>query len=168
MEKQNYDSKTFNHNTLQDYIKESDDSIGLPSEGNINVLVVPVQFKEYKKYTNEQLQNINKAFNGTVEDTGWQSVKTYYQTSSFGKLNMTFDIVDPVDLSNSVSYYEKYSKQVIWDDGTQDTKDGSMLILEEVLGKLDPEMDLTKYDNDNDKVIDGVYLIYNNEVDYDG
>lgn len=168
MEKQNYDSKTFNHNTLQDYIKESDDSIGLPCEGNINVLVVPVQFKEYKKYTNEQLQNINKAFNGTVEDTGWQSVKTYYQTSSFGKLNMTFDIVDPVDLSNSVSYYEKYSKQVIWDDGTQDTKDGSMLILEEVLGKLDPEMDLTKYDNDNDKVIDGVYLIYNNEVDYDG
>ena len=168
MEKQNYDSKTFNHNTLQDYIKESDDSIGLPCEGNINVLVVPVQFKEYKKYTNEQLQNLNKAFNGTVEDTGWQSVKTYYQTSSFGKLNMTFDIVDPVDLSNSVSYYEKYSKQVIWDDGTQDTKDGSMLILEEVLGKLDPEMDLTKYDNDNDKVIDGVYLIYNNEVDYDG
>ena len=168
MEKQNYDSTTFNHNTLQDYIKESDDSIGLPCEGNINVLVVPVQFKEYKKYTNEQLQNINKAFNGTVEDTGWQSVKTYYQTSSFGKLNMTFDIVDPVDLSNSVSYYEKYSKQVILDDGTQDTKDGSMLILEEVLGKLDPEMDLTKYDNDNDKVIDGVYLIYNNEVDYDG
>ena len=168
MEKQNYDPKTFNHNTLQDFIKESDDSVGLAQEGTYNVLVVPVQFKGYKKYTEAQLQNLNRAFNGSVEDTGWQSVKTFYQTSSYGKLNMTFDIIDPVDLSNSVSYYEKYSKAVIWDDGTKDTKDGSILILEEVLAQIEPLIDLTKYDNDNDEIIDGVYLIYNNEVDYEG
>lgn len=168
MEKQNYDPKTFNPNTLQDFIKESDDSVGLAQEGTYNVLVVPVQFKGYKKYTDAQLQNLNKAFNGTVEDTGWQSVKTYYQTSSYGKLNMTFDIVNPIDLSNSVSYYERYSEKVTWDDGTKDTKDGSILILEEVLAQLESIMDLTKYDNDKDEVIDGVYLIYNNEVDYEG
>lgn len=167
MEKQVYDESTFDGRSIQELLKAYEYSIGLLDKGNYNVLVVPVEFKSGNKYTKSQLDKLEKSFNGTSLDTGWQSVKTYYQISSYNKLNMTFDIQSPVTLSNTAKYYESYSKDLYWDDGDTSTKDGSMLILEEVLKQLESELDLTKYDNDNDGVIDGVYLIYNYDIDYD-
>lgn len=167
MEKQMYDESTFDGRSIQDLLKAYEYPLGLLDEGNYNVLVVPVEFKSGNKYTKSQLDKLEKSFNGTSLDTGWQSVKTYYQISSYNKLNMTFDIQSPVTLSNTAKYYESYSKDLYWDDGSSSTKDGSMLILEEVLKQLESELDLTKYDNDNDGVIDGVYLIYNYDIDYD-
>lgn len=167
MEKQVYDKSTFDGRTIQELLKAYEYPVGLLDEGNYNVLVVPVEFKSGNKYTKSQIDKLEKSFNGTSLDTGWQSVKTYYQISSYNKLNMTFDIQSPVTLSNTAKYYESYSKDLYWDDGDTSTKDGSMLILEEVLKQLESELDLTKYDNDNDGVIDGVYLIYNYDIDYD-
>lgn len=167
MEKQVYDESTFDGRTIQELLKAYEYPVGLLDEGNYNVLVVPVEFKSGNKYTKSQIDKLEKSFNGTSLDTGWQSVKTYYQISSYNKLNMTFDIQSPVTLSNTAKYYESYSKDLYWDDGDTSTKDGSMLILEEVLKQLESKLDLTKYDNNNDGVIDGVYLIYNYDIDYD-
>lgn len=155
MDKQEYSSETFSDDRLQDKIVEKEDYIGLSSTGTYNVLVVPVEFVAGDISASE-LEMLNKAFNGTSEDTGWESVKSFYQASSYGKLNMTFDIQNVFTTSNNATYYQNNKE-----------KDGSTIILLEVLEYLEPLIDLSKYDNDGDGAIDGVYLIYDYTIDYE-
>lgn len=159
MENQIYDASVFDHSNLQDGIEKLEDAIGLPSKGAYNCLVVPVQFAGTTISQND-LTRLDKAFNGTQSDTGWESVKTYYQKSSYGQLNMSFDIQSVYVSQNSAAYYKNYS------DSSDQYADGSTLILTEVLSYLEPLLDLTRYDSNGDGVIDAVYLIYSAPVDY--
>lgn len=157
MENQVYNEETFDQENLQDKILKEDEGIGLPSTGDIDVLVIPVQF-EGDTITQTQLDRLNLAFNGTSEDTGWESVKTFYQKSSYDKLNLSFDFTDIVSLKNNSSYYErKYNRN----------EQASDLILEEALTALDSKYDFSKYDTNGDGYIDAVYIIYSAPVDYD-
>ncbi len=153
MEKQTYDASTFDNERLQDKLLKTDGSIGLPSTGNYHALVIPVQFKG-DTISQEQLDKLEIAFNGTEEQTGWESVKTYYQKASYGKLNLTFDIQDVYQAQNNATYYEKSI------DG------GDLVILNEALAYYENKLDLTQYDTNNDGAIDAVYLIYSADVDY--
>ena len=58
-------------------------SYPLPSTGTPNILVIPINL-DNNNATNEKLLDINYAFNGTSDETGWESVKSYYQKSSYG------------------------------------------------------------------------------------
>ena len=132
----------------------------LPSVGNINVLVIPVNLDSSKK-TNQLLSDIKTAFTGTSTATGWESVKTYYEKSSYGKLNFNFDVLNEwFTPSKNASYYNSY-----YDNATY--ADGSTLILDEALSYYDSKIDYTKYDNNDDGYIDAVWLIYNYDVDYE-
>ncbi len=157
MEKQTYDAATFDDRGLQEQTLDSGYAIGLPSTGTYNALVIPVQFKG-DTITDTQMANLRKAFNGTETDTGWESVKTYYEKSSYGNLKLSFDIQEVYQAKNSASYYERYTAQ---------NADGSTRILEEVLAYYESKLDLTKYDTNDDGCIDAVYLIYSAPVDYD-
>ena len=87
------------YNNDDDYTNDSlmangpDTTEALPSVGNVNVLVVPVNFMSKNK-TQTIWNEINTCFNGTESQTGWESVKTYYQKSSYGKLNLSFTVTD--------------------------------------------------------------------------
>ncbi len=172
MEKQTYDAETFDNRNLQDRLsqyKEPGDTssegnaIGLPSTGTYNALVIPVQFSG-DTITQAQLDKLNKAFNGTSADTGWESVKTYYQKASYGKLNITFDVQPVCRMQYSSSYYENLTATD--EQSGQDYKNGDNVILHEALAKLDSAIDFSKYDTNNDGSIDAVYLIYSAPVDY--
>lgn len=172
MEKQTYDAETFDNRNLQDRLsqyKEPGDTssegnaIGLPSTGTYNALVIPVQFSG-DTITQTQLDKLNKAFNGTSADTGWESVKTYYQKASYGKLNITFDVQPVCRMQYSSSYYENLTATD--EQSGQDYKNGDNVILHEALTKLDSAIDFSKYDTNNDGCIDAVYLIYSAPVDY--
>lgn len=172
MEKQTYDAETFDNRNLQDRLsqyKEPGDTssegnaIGLPSTGTYNALVIPVQFSG-DTITQAQLDKLNKAFNGTSADTGWESVKTYYQKASYGKLNITFDVQPVCRMQYSSSYYENLTATD--EQSGQDYKNGDNVILHEALAKLDSAIDFSKYDTNNDGCIDAVYLIYSAPVDY--
>lgn len=165
MEKQIYDAATFDRSNLQDRIEKLGDAIGLPSTGTYDCLVVPVQFAGTTISQND-LARLDKALNGTQADTGWESVKTYYQKSSYGQLNMNFDIQDVYVSQNNATYYKNYTSSQ--DQNSQDQNvDGSTIILIEVLTYLEPLIDLDKYDTNNDGVIDAVYLIYSAPVSYE-
>jgi len=166
MPNQNYNENTHSNKRLQDYLNQENDAIGLPSIGTYNVLVIPVQFKFGSKYKESHLDNLDMAFNGTSEETGYESVKTYYQKSSYGKLNMTFDIVEPYTTKSNANYYNNYMKEVEWDNGEVTYQYGEEAILLEALAYYENILDLSKYDYNKDKVIDGVYLIYNHSIDY--
>ena len=158
-----FDPNTVSKDRLQDALMEYDGAIGLPSTGTYSCLVVPIQFKDTKISSNDLIR-LNSAFNG--DDTGWESVSSYYKKSSYGKLNLSFDIAD-VYVSNKTSYYyEKYSERV--DDGNGDYhyQYGEEALMLEVLAYLEPRMDLTKYDVNKDGTIDAIYLIYSADVEY--
>lgn len=142
-------------------------SIGLPSIGSYDCLVVPVKFSD-TKVTAEDLSNLNTAFNGTSEETGWESVRSYYQKSSFGKLDLSFDILGynigiqnrPYVSSKSYSYYGNLKD-------SYGNANGDQTLLREILEYLAQQsIDLSHYDSNGDGVIDAIYIIYSCDVNY--
>ncbi|MDE7162279.1 MAG: hypothetical protein K2N65_05950, partial [Anaeroplasmataceae bacterium] len=128
-----------------------------PSIGNPKMLVIPVNLKD-SEATPKNLRDIKQAFTGTSNNTGWESVQSYYQKSSYGKLNMEITVLNEwFKPSKSVSYYNSYS---------DDDSDGSTVILREALEYYDSRIDFSEYDYDKDGYIDGVWLIYNYDVDF--
>ena len=164
MNKQTYNPSTFDNETLHDKMLKND-MIGLPSTGDYHALVIPVQFSG-DTITATQLDKLNKAFNGTAADTGWESVQSYYQKASYGKLNLTFDIQEKYSAKYTSTYYANYSENYV-EDGHTYTRTGEEIILTEVLSYYETRLDLTKYDTNDDGAIDAVYLIYSAPVDYD-
>jgi hypothetical protein len=127
-----------------------DGRAGLPSTGTYSVLVVPVQFSN-KMFTSAELSNIDIVFNGSSVNTGWESVRSFYQKSSYGKLNITYDIAAAVTAPNPSTSYT---------DG--DTAD--ITIIKSVMPTLNGLHNFADYDHDNDGDIDSVIFIYS--VDY--
>lgn len=129
----------------------------MPSTGDVNVLVVPVNFDSRNK-TNTIKNKIDKAFNGTSDDTGWESVSSYYYKSSYGKLNLSFELTDWYTPIESDEFYINYEDPY---------EDGVTYLLREVLESFDNKYDYSKYDSDSDGFIDSVWLVYNKKYDND-
>lgn len=130
----------------------------LPSVGSPNVLVIPVNL-DNSKATSATLSDIEAAFCGTSEETGWESVSSYYYKSSYGKLDLNFEVLDEwFTPEHSKSYYNNYSGE--------DGEYGSCLILKEAMEYYDERIDFSRYDSNGDRVIDAVWMIYNCEIDY--
>lgn len=168
MPAQNFNAATLDKSTLREKLIEyygKNDLLPLESKGAYHCLVVPVQFSDYA-VTNTQLDNLNKAFNGSTTDTGWQSVKTYYQTSSYDNLDMTFDIQSVYTAKNDSSYYETTTKTVTC-EGESVKVAGDAIILEEVMAWITPQIDLSVYDHDNNGILDAIWIIYTAPVVYD-
>ena len=171
MPSQQYDPAKVDKSTLREQMKRyfEKERIGnplpIPSTGAYHLLVIPVQFSD-KPISDEQMDRLGKAFNGTSADTGWESVNSYYKKSSYGKLDMTFDVQKPFVTDKNYKYYEDYSGKISV-DGETITKTGDILLLELALAYYAQSLDLTKYDTDNDGIIDAVYLIYSASVTYD-
>lgn len=157
-----------------DFIKRDYESMGfkdtyLSTTGEYHALVVPIEFNDsefmtsgrtapgyeawgYNTFgTGNDLANINLAFNGTHASTGYESVASYYYKSSYGKLDLTFDIVDPVKVNLSAEELNAAS-------GANSTTQEQTAI-RAALDILDATVDFTNYDYDNDGFIDGITFI---------
>lgn len=73
-------------------INASQSMINLPSVGESRILVVPVKLNDGPSWSVTMLENVNLAFFGEALETGWQSVKSFYETSSYGKLTLTGEV----------------------------------------------------------------------------
>src|SRR5690606_38532929 len=89
--------------SVNDYEVDKFGMSGLPSTGSFDVLVVPVEIQGAPFELN-YLSKLNTVFNGTSEDTGWESVSSYYYKSSFGKLDLTFDVVPKYVTTHNKAY----------------------------------------------------------------
>jgi len=127
---------------------------GLPSVGSFDVLVIPVEIYGVP-FDTDYLTNLEIVFNGTSLQTGWESVSSFYYKSSYGKLDLNFDIVPKYVTNNPRSFYEGKGSG------------GDQFVIKEALLALDSSIDFSKYDFNNDGTIDSVIFIYSADYNYD-
>lgn len=147
---------------LQNNLSKLDDEClanGIPSLGTPKILVVPVEFSDYTlKEVGVTTSDIEKGFFGTEKDTGWESLSSYYEKSSYGHLKLSGTVLPTYTAKNTSTYYNNlYNRNSVGDD----------TILKEVLDYYDSTIDFSEYDYNNDGFIDGIYLVYAHPQDYE-
>ena len=120
------------------------------------ILVLPVQF-EGRLFSPKNLSDISKAFFGTSAQTGYESVKSYYEKSSYGELNLVGEVLEPYTASKSYAEYQNQFSRVASDQ----------TIIKELMDYHDASIDFSLYDANNDGRIDGIYVIYSYDVTFE-
>lgn len=129
-----------------------------PKKGLIILVNFPDrQFKDandnnlYQRIANEK---------GFSEGNFKGSMYDYFYDQSGKKLELTFDVVGPVTVEQSASYYGRNDSQ------GNDLHPGEMVI--EALKLVDEDVDFTQYDWEGDGEVDQVYVIYAGKGEADG
>lgn len=110
-------------------------------------------------FSDKTFTNTREAFDSQFNEQGYSknghigSVHDYFYDQSYGKLDLTFDVVGPVTLSKTHDYYGENDK-----DG-DDLHPGEMVA--EAIRLADRQgVDFSKYDWDGDGEVDQVFIIY--------
>lgn len=119
-------------------------------------LVILVNFTNKGMYLPNANEYFNKMFNevGFHENGAIGSVHDYFYDQSYGKFDLTFDVIGPVTVSNSFGYYGSNGTSL---DGG-DLRAGEMIV--EACQLADKEVNFADYDWDNDGEVDQVFIIY--------
>ena len=131
--------------------------------GSPNVLCILVEFSD-KKFT---VKDPHKEFSNQLNQQGYStdgatgSIKDFFTASSNGKFTPKLDLYGPVTLPKPMSYYGSNDLTT-----KQDRIPYEMVI--DACALLDDQIDFTKYDEDNDGIIDNVYLFYAGYGEADG
>jgi len=123
----------------------------LPSIGSPKLLILPIYFSDSSNFvTNKQnvLDDIRTAFFGTSEETGYESVSSYYSKLSNNRCTLTGTVSNWIDVSES---YENYK-----------TIDSEKNLLSSVVDEYFSTSDdiRSSYDLDKDGYLDSVVMIY--------
>ena len=153
-------SKTHLPYTYDDYMGHNIYTLdNCPLSGNPKLLIIPVWFTDSDTFiatgNKENVRSdIQKAYLGTNAETGWRSVKSYYEEESQNILSLTGTVsgwyecgVSSSTAGNSASGQSTttsmVSSAVDWYFGTYNTSDSK-----------------SNYDTNGDGYLDGVMLIY--------
>lgn len=137
------------------YIKDPKNRF--PALGDLYILFVMAEYKDkpfyYKKADFEALLNqpnyhetkgnIPIAYEGSAYD--------YFYDNSFGKMKLRAEIAGPFITSENSTYYGN-------DIGRQDRNVRELI--KEMIDSADVYVDFTRYDNNKDGVVDGIYILY--------
>ncbi|NLB49015.1 MAG: hypothetical protein GX813_04175 [Erysipelotrichia bacterium] len=127
-----------------------------PSQDNAKLLIIPVWFDESYKYINPEMkdtirEDIQTSFFGSAEETGWQSVKSYYEIESHGTLTLSGTVSEWYGLETTVRLSD-YRASI------SNTENLVKMATEWYFANHDDSR--TSYDCDKDGYLDGVVLIY--------
>ncbi len=128
---------------------------GLPSVGSPKLLVVPLYFADNSSSEipdDDDIDILQKTFFGAADETGYESLNSYYKKSSYGKLDIKGSVTQAYKYNYRTSVLEKrYNSNI----------DVSGEIVKEVTswaknkGYLD-----SSYDTNGDGYYDGIEIIY--------
>ena len=126
-----------------------------PSKGDVRVLVIPIYFSDSQNHNYLSLSSLSQSLNGE------NGVSGFFYDSSYGQLNLSFDVYDewicaPFSSAEYIDYFE--------DSTSYDPSPVNQILLT-ALTELEPKLDLTRYDSDNDGCIDAVVMINPLEID---
>ncbi len=120
----------------------------MPTTGDVNILVLCVEFQDYPHYTDIDSMR-NKIFgDGNSDEYPYESLHNYYDRSSYGKLKLQGDVLG--------WYQAPYNR-----DQIQKNTTGRENFIKEVFQYYDEQgVDFSKYDNDGDGKIDYFAIIW--------
>lgn len=91
------------------------------------------------------------------------SARQYFYDASFGQYDPQFDVIGPVTVSREYAYYGKNNVNTQFDQRPWEMVKEACVIADTLL-----DVDFTQYDNDNDEIVDFVYVIYAGYGEADG
>lgn len=133
-----------------------------PTKGSPRCLAILVEFAD-KGFT---VDNPHQVFDDMLNKEGFDrdgatgSISDFFRASSNSQFTPQFDVYGPVKLPQNMSYYGGN------DAGGNDIRPYEMV--PQACGMLDGEIDFSLYDNDNDGIIDNVYIFYAGYGEADG
>ena len=133
----------------------------LNSIGDSKILVVPVQLTDSPRWSDSMVNNARLAFFGESNETGWESVSSFYYKSSYGKLNISGEVSPILNLDYSISELANSSVSQI------NGKEPYLTVVKEFLSNDSFDEYRKKYDVDKDGYIDSIAFIYSNKIDSD-
>lgn len=156
VDKVDVNGKTIIQQTYKDVSNKSVYNIDYcPTTGNIKLLIIPVWLYDSSEYIvsskkESVRQDIEKAYLGSNSDTGWRSVKTYYEELSNNSITITGIVTD--------WYSTSYTKSQVGrsDDITKELVSAST----DWYFSNNPSDSRKNYDSDNNGYLDAVMLIY--------
>ena len=135
-----------------------------PAEGNVNILVLPIVIEDYGLSSSEKskvLADLDLAFNGQAEETGWQSVSSFYEESSYGKLNFRATVAPWYDSGLTVAEIEHQNV-------SSDSAEGVSYLMRSAVEHYRSQSgnSLREFDSNGDGFLDAVWMVYS--APYDG
>ena len=126
-----------------------------PLTGSPKLLIIPIWFNDSDTFINTSAKenirsDIQKAYLGTNAETGWRSVKTFYEEESAGELTLTGTVTDWYSVNSSYTTY-----------GADQSKTTSLVTTATNWYFSNNSSDSkSNYDTNHDGYLDGVLLIY--------
>jgi M6 family metalloprotease-like protein len=128
----------------------------LKSVGSQKILVIPITFKGNSAFTSDELSIINKAYNGEASETGWQSLHSFYATSSYNKFDLSATISTPFEYSQTDSDFETAANAL-----GDNYFNAVNTIAEAAIASLEKSsFNFAPFDSDSNGYIDGLELVY--------
>jgi len=145
--------------TYEDYIKYNASQISsCPLEDNPKLLIIPIWFTDSTNFIDTSKketvrEDIRKTYVGTNEETGWRSVKTFYEEESKGTMSLDATV------SSWYSCGDSYTKYTSKTTGRSNTRN---LVSKATTWYFtnNPSDSKSNYDTDDNGYLDGVMLIY--------
>lgn len=125
---------------------------GMPTTGDVKSLVFLVDFPDMPNDGTSPEDVKNMLF--SEEDTEspeypYESLSAYYKRSSYGKLNISGEVYGWLTMKNNREHYNG-----------EDSEQGRQEIIQEILEAYDNQIDFSKYDSDQDGLVDSIYIYY--------
>ncbi len=150
----NYPSNATKDNLNKDTLGLGYDQRYLPSTGDRKILVIPIETSD-DSFTKDEITRIEKGFFGESSETGWESVASFYEKSSYGKLRITGEVSPIVRINQTTDQAEAQAKN--YDKKNMTYTDA---ILKSALSAISDSVDLSEYDTDGDGYLDAVWMVY--------
>ena len=133
---------------------------GIPvlSTRQARALVIPVQFSDLKFSVQNPRQHFDNMLNapGYSDNGGTGSAKDYFK-ANLPDIDFAFDVIDPVTLSRSYTYYGEndISTPTVINYDYRVTE-----MVEEACSLANPSVDFSQYDNNGDGTVDYIFLFF--------
>ena len=138
-----------------------------PASGSPKLLIIPIWFTDSSSFitslNKEKVRSdIEASYLGSEEETGWESVKTYYQKESGGRLNLQGTVADWYECGKASTYFASD----VYDRRGELVESGAERVIALVEEASDayfsshPSENRKDYDSDSNGKLDGVMLIY--------